>query len=129
MIKAKVSARRNYYKKKEAEQLANIELKLGEAFFTLKELIYSQLDMIVQSSALVETINSIIRTYLNTTRNHITQNFLNLIMFYHNHRRYSAGKRKGKTPMEILTKEKQHKDWMTLLFEEIQKVDSYFLAA
>jgi hypothetical protein len=129
MIKAKQTARKNKYKHKEKEQLASIQVKLAEDFLVTKEFVYAQLDLIVQSSALVETVNSILRTYLNTTRNHITQNFLNLIMFYHNHRRYCAGKRKGKTPMEILTGEKQPKDWMELLFEEIEKVDSYFLAA
>jgi hypothetical protein len=129
MIKAKQSSRRNKYKNKEKEQLTHLQEKLGEDFLSLKETVYGRLDMIVQSSGLVETINSIIRTYLNTTRNHITQNFLNLIMFYHNHRRYSAGKRKGKTPMEILTGEKQPKDWLELLFKEIEKVDPYFLVA
>ena len=59
--------------------------------------IYSKLDEIVQSSALVECINSIIRPYLNTTKNHVTQELLNLIMFYHNHRRYRDGVRKGTT--------------------------------
>jgi len=51
---------------------------------------------------MVECINSIIRPYLNTSRNRITQEMLNLIMFYHNHRRYNSGERKGKTPYEIL---------------------------
>lgn len=129
MIKAKQSSRRNQYKNKEKEQLAKLQEKFGEDFLSMKEFVYAKLDMIVQSSALVETINSILRTYLNTTRNHITQNFLNLIMFYHNHRRYSAGKRKGKTPMEILSGKTQHKDWMELLFEEIEKVNPNFLAA
>jgi len=128
-IKAKQKSRRNKYKAKEKEQLILLEEMCGEQFLTTKELIYSQLDTIVQSSALVETINSIIRAYLNTTRNHISQHFLNLIMFYHNHRRYLGGKRKGKTPMEILTGKDQQKDWLELLFEEIEKVDPTLLAA
>ena len=44
--------------------------------------IYSRLDKIVQSSALVECINSIIRPNFNTTKNHVTQGLLNLIMYY-----------------------------------------------
>jgi len=44
---------------------------------------------------------------------------LNLFMHYHNHRRYVAGKRKGKTPMEILTGNKQEKDWLELLIEKV----------
>ena len=85
----------------------------------MKDLIYSKLDTIVQSSAIVENINSMIRDYLNTSRNHIQQNMLNLIMFYHNHRRYKAGKRKGKTPMELLTGRKQEEDWVELLCQEV----------
>ncbi|GAH70878.1 unnamed protein product [marine sediment metagenome] len=52
---------------------------------------------------MVENINSILRMYLNATKNHVTQGMLNLFMHYHKHRRYVAGKRKEKTPMEILT--------------------------
>ena len=40
-------------------------------------------------------------------------------MFYHNHRRYVDGKRKGKTPIEILTGIKQEKDWLELLMEKV----------
>jgi hypothetical protein len=65
--------------------------------------VFFELDKIIQSSAIVENINSIVRAFLNTSRNRINQEILNLIMFYHNHRRYKAGKRKGKTPMELLT--------------------------
>ena len=87
---------------------------------------YAQLDQIVQSSALVECINSIIRPYLDGSRNPVNQEALNLIMFYHNHRRYRARKRKGKTPMEILTGREQKKDWIDLLFEVIREKDKSF---
>jgi hypothetical protein len=56
---------------------------------------------------------------LNTSKNHITQGILNLFMHYHNHRRYVAGKRKGKTPFEILSNRKQEKDWLELLIEKV----------
>ncbi len=59
----------------------------------IQEHVYEQLDQIVQRSSMVECINSILRPYLNTTRNQVSQEFLNLIMLYHNHRRYRAGKR------------------------------------
>jgi hypothetical protein len=38
-----------------------------------------------------------IMPYLNNSKNQISQETLNLIMFYHNHLRYNAGKRKGQT--------------------------------
>ena len=83
--------------------------------------IYSRLDKIVQSSAMVECINSIIRPYLNTSKNHVTQEFLNVLMYYLNHRRYVDGVRKDKTPMEILTGKEQTKDWIASLFEIIKE--------
>jgi len=54
---------------------------------------------------------------------------LNLIMDYHNHRRYVAGKRKGKTPIEILTNKKQDKDWLELLLEKVPWDQSALLKA
>jgi len=120
-IKAKHQSRRNYYKNKENLTLMQIQQALGDKYAVVCDIVYSKLDGIVQSSALVETINSIVRSYLNTTRNHISQNLLNLIMFYHNHRRYTAGKRKGKTPVEILSGNMQNKDWLHLLFEIVEK--------
>jgi hypothetical protein len=77
----------------------------------------------------VECINSIIRPYLNTTKNHVTQALLNLIMHYHNHRRYRDGIRKGKTPMEILTDKAQAKDWLSILFDIIREKDPQLLLA
>ncbi|MBW8003770.1 MAG: hypothetical protein FVQ80_17515 [Planctomycetes bacterium] len=115
----KVTSWRNKYKDKEQEELELLKDELGDEFQELKETIYAQLDNIVQSSAMVENINSILRMYLNTSKNHITQGFLNLFMFYHNHRRYVDGKRKGKTPIEILTGIEQEKDWLELLMEKV----------
>src|SRR5664280_2061653 len=87
---------------------------------SIQKEVYSRLDKIVQSSALVECINSIIRPYLNTSKNHVNQEQLNLIMHYHNHRRYRDGVRKGKTPMELLTGKEQTKDWLAILLEIIR---------
>jgi len=102
---------------------------LQKNYAIVKEQVYQQLDQIVQSSALVECINSIIRPYLNGSKNHVTQETLNLIMFYHNHRRYKDGKRKNQTPMEILTSKKQKKDWISLLFEVVKEKDPSFFAS
>ena len=102
---------------------------LQEDYDIVKEQVYQQLDQIVQSSALVECINSIIRPYLNGSKNHVTQETLNLIMFYHNHRRYIAGKRKGQTPTEILSGKKQEKDWIEILFDVIREKGPCFFAS
>ncbi len=101
----------------------------SDALYALAEQVYGRLDEIVQSSSLVECLNSIIRPYLNTTRNQMTQELLNLMMCYHNHRRYKAGKRKGYTPMELLTGTFQEKDWLDLLFEVIKEKQPGFFAS
>jgi len=125
-IKAKHKQRRNFYKNKERDKLYHLQQTMGEQYAAMVDIVYTKLDRIVQSSALVETINSIVRAYLNTTRNHISQNLLNLIMFYHNNRRYRGGKRKGKTPLQILTGNRQEKDWIQLLFEKVEEKNPIF---
>jgi len=128
-IKSKKADKRNFCRENEQFCSQIAEGYLQEDSQIVKEQVYAQLDRIVQSSALVECINSIIRPYLNGSRNHVNQEMLNLIMFYHNHRRYRAGKRKGRTPMEILTGVKQEKDWIALLFDAVREKDeSFFLS-
>lgn len=58
----------------------------------------------------------------------MTQEFLNTFMFYHNHRRYHAGKRKGKTPMEMLTGKEQKEDWVALLQKKVKEKEFALLA-
>ncbi len=125
-IKAKKAGRRQQCIQNEHNCLEFTIGHLQEEYEDVKEQVYEELDQIVQSSALVECINSIIRPYLDNLKNQITQETLNLIMFYHNHRRYIAGKRKGKTPIEILTGKKQDKDWTELLFEIVDQEDPSF---
>ena len=121
-LKATNRKSERYHKFKEKEELLMAQLYLEYGLVrveNLPEKLYKQLDTIVQSSAMVETINSIVRTYFNCSKNQITQPQLNLIMFYHNHRRYVQGKRKGSTPMELLTGEKQEEDWLDLLLDKV----------
>lgn len=120
IIKSKKPAARKYCAANENYCLELAASYLQDDYDLVKEQVYIKLDSIVHSSSLVECINSIIRPYLNSSKNNITQETLNLIMFYHNHRRYNSGKRRGKTPMEILTGKKQEKDWVELLFDNIK---------
>jgi Zn-dependent M16 (insulinase) family peptidase len=69
---------------------------IGEEFEKIKETVFDELDNIIQASSAIENINSILRPYLDSSKNQTSQKFLNIFMFYHNHRRYKAGKRKGK---------------------------------
>jgi hypothetical protein len=121
-------------RKKKAQERQQFCLEIAEGLHQEESMdyqneIYSRLDKIVQSSALVECINSIIRPYFNTTKNHVTQGLLNLIMHYHNHQRYLDGVRKNKTPMELLTGKMQAKDWISLLFDKIREKDPELLLA
>lgn len=128
LTKAKKEERR---KRARAEYLFYSEYakdSLGDSYEDIKLALFDELDNIVQASSMVENINSILRPYLDHSKNQITQEFLNLFAFYHNHRRYKAGKRKGKTPMEILTKELQHKGWIESLTDFVEQVEpSFFL--
>ena len=126
--KAKTPARRNA-----AKENAQFYGDLADGLHDhedrdIQQEIFGRLDRIVQSSAMVECVNSIIRPYLNVCKNQVSQELLNLIMFYHNHRRYVDGMRKGKTPMEILTGRAQSEDWMSLLFDILQEKDPELLA-
>lgn len=90
---------------------------LDDQFEPQKALVFEQLDAIVKASSLVEMVNSLLRPYLNSCKGQITQETLNLIMFYHNHRRYKSGRRKGKAPIELLTGESLPGDWVELLMQ------------
>lgn len=92
-----------------------------EQIQSIKEAVFEKLDSILQSSALVETINSLLRPYMNSARNQINQEQLNLIRFYLNHRVYKRGKRKGKSPFEILSGIKRDKYWVDCLLEQVEK--------
>jgi len=85
----------------------------------LQTLVFAQLDSIIRASSLVEMVNRLIRPYLHSCKGHITQEMLNLIMFYHNHHRYKSGKRKGQAPMELLTGQALQSDWVDLLLHQV----------
>ena len=80
---------------------------------------FDQLDTIVRASSLVEMVNSLIRPSLNSCKGQITQETLNLIMFYHNHQRYKSGKRQGKAPIELLTGKPLEAPWWELLRRQV----------
>lgn len=135
--KLKSAKAKKYHQYKEKEHLIVAQIQFEESFETLNlekkaslkqvqdlflvfsKQIYAQLDTIVQASSMVETINSIVRSYFNVSRNQVNQAQLNLIAFYHNHRKYKQGKRKGFSPMELFIGEKQTEDWLDILLSKI----------
>src|SRR2546429_8263001 len=100
-----------------ASRLDFAEGLLDDQFVSHKALVFEKLDAVVKASSLVEMVNSLLRPYLNSSKGQITQETLNLIMFYHNHRRYKGGKRQGKAPIELLTGETLQGDWLDLLIQ------------
>jgi len=115
LYQAKTTKQKHYCQHEKDFFLEYAEEILGQKFQPLKQQTFDLLDTVVRSSSLVETVNSLIRPYLNTSKSHITQDTLNLIMFYHNHRKFNNGKRKNQAPIEILTGKPLEKHWLDLL--------------
>ncbi len=110
--------KKKQYHRRESDYWLNFsEGLLDSQFDKLKVLVFEKLDSIVKASSLVEMVNALIRPYLNSSKGQITQETLNLIMFYHNHRRYKGGRRQGKAPIELLTGEALQDDWVDLFIE------------
>ncbi len=116
------SAKQKRYHQHESQQWLDFaEGLLENQFPPVQAVVFEKLDAIVQASSLVELVNSFIRPYLNSSKGQVTQETLNLIMFYHNHRRYKSGKRQGKAPIELLTGEALKADWVELLLQYTQE--------
>jgi hypothetical protein len=113
------SKKKRYHQRERDFWLACAAGLLGDAFDTLKALVVDKLNSIVRASSLVEMVNALIRPYLNSCKGQITQATLNLIMFYHNHRRYKSGKRQGKAPIELLTATPLEAPWWELLLQQV----------
>jgi hypothetical protein len=113
------SKHKRYHQKERDFWLACADGLLGNAVDTLKALVFDKLDSIVRASSLVEMVNSLIRPYLNSCKGQITQETLNLIMFYHNHRRYKSGKRQGQAPIELLLGKPLEAPWWELLRQQL----------
>jgi hypothetical protein len=116
--------KKHYHRRESHFWLDFSEGLLDDQFDGLKGLVFEKLDSIVKASSLVEMVNSLIRPYLNSSKGQITQETLNLIMFYHNHRRYKGGKRQGKAPIELLTGETLEADWVDLLIQHKREAAS-----
>ena len=117
--------KKKHYHQRECEYGLNFsEGLLDERFDEFKALVFEKLDQVVKASSLVEMVNSLIRPYLNSSKGQLTQETLNLIMFYHNHRRYKGGRRQGKAPMELLTGEALQGDWVDLLIQHKRDADA-----
>jgi hypothetical protein len=116
--------KKHYHRQERDDWLNFSEGLLDDQFDEFKALVFDKLDQVVKASSLVEMVNSLIRPYLNSSKGQITQETLNLIMFYHNHRRYKSGRRQGKAPIELLTGEALQGDWVDLLIQHKREADA-----
>lgn len=91
-----------------------------QAFNALQATVFAAFDGIIQSSASVEMFNAVLRPFLNQSRDQLSQQALNLIMDFYNHKQFTRGKRKGKSPLEILTGKKQEKDWLDKIMDLVR---------
>ena len=119
----------NYALKQTFFRKMNDDLELLKEFYQMEDdpfkafafTIFKVLDTLcAHSSAAVENVNSFIRPFLDNSRDQISQQTLNLIMFFFNHRTFTRGKRKGFSPLEILSGKKIDADPIDLLLSKIQ---------
>ena len=115
------SRQKRYHQREREEWLDLAEGLLDDEFEPLNALVFDRLDSIIRASSLVEMVNSLLRPYLHSCKGQITQETLNLIMFYHNHRRYKSGKRKGQAPLELLTGKPLPAEWWELLIQQVNR--------
>jgi hypothetical protein len=116
-------AHKKYHESERDGWLEIVTPLLGKNANALIERAFEEFNGMVRTSSLIEMVNSLIRPYINECKGQMSQEHLNLIMFYHNYHQYKSGKRKAKAPIELLMKMKLEKDWLELLFETISQTE------
>jgi len=93
-----------------------LRARIGGKFHALFDAVSRAMADTPRSSALVETLNSRLRSYF-TLRRHLGGSYLDLLRFFLNHRRFlrsRCAERQGKSPRELMTGQ-GHPHWLTLL--------------
>ena len=92
----------------------------GRAWFSPRPPRFARAALSPQAlQALRRITGSELMKWTSSCKGQITQETLNLIMFYHNHRRYKSGKRQGKAPIELLTGKPLEAPWWELLRRQL----------
>ncbi len=104
---------------REAEQWLALWIETDPAVQSLAEQLLSLLERTVRTSSAAETINSVLRPYLDRRRECTDlvsrQCFLNLFTLWFNLHKFERGPRKGKCPYELAGIDLGTTDWLTLL--------------
>jgi hypothetical protein len=93
-----------------------LRAQLGGTFHALFAAVRQAMADTPRSSALVENLNSRLRTHF-TLRRHLGGSYLDLLRFFLNHRRFLRSRhagRQGKSPCELMNGQ-AHPHWLTLL--------------
>lgn len=104
---------------REAEQWLALWIETDPTLHPLAEQLLALLERTVRTSSAAETINSVLRPYLDRRRECADlvsrQLFLNLFTLWFNLHSFERGPRKGKTPYELAGIDLGTTDWLTLL--------------
>jgi hypothetical protein len=95
---------------------ANLHRLLRDRFYPLSEAVRDIAEQTVRASSAVENLNSRLRNYF-TLRRHLGPDYLALLQFFLNHRRFDRSdrpERVGKSPAELLTGQ-PHPHWLAML--------------
>ena len=95
---------------------SRLRAQVGSKFHALVAAVRQAMADTPRSSALVENLNSRLRSYF-TLRRHLGGSYLDLLRFFLNHRcflRSRHAERRGKSPRELMTGQ-GHPHWLTLL--------------
>jgi hypothetical protein len=95
---------------------AALRTRLGERFAAVRAAVAEVVGRTTRASSVIENLNSRLRGYF-FLRRHLGSDYLALLQFFLNHRRFLRSERPervGKSPAELLTREK-HPHWLEML--------------
>jgi len=105
------------------QRRAQLQKKLPEQFHSIETVVCEVITQTPRASSLVENLNGRLRNYF-FLRRHIGNDYLNLLRFFLNHRRFQRSdrpERVGKSPRELLNGQ-PHPHWLELLgFKRFQR--------
>ncbi|KAF0240420.1 MAG: hypothetical protein FD167_4174, partial [bacterium] len=107
-----------YFKELVHHYLNWAESLYPDNFSLITHSIFEAYDSNIRSSSFVENINSSLRIFLDNSRSQLSQLSqlsLNLFAFFHNHRPFLRGHRKGLAPIEILQGHSLSSSWIDSL--------------
>lgn len=119
---------KDYQRKKTLEKKANEHRLLATCAHVNQldrkiKMAMERLNDNVRSSSPLEAINSQIRDFINSARGQITQEMLQLIVYFLNHKTATRGPYKGTSPYERFTGQKEEIDCLDQLLHDVAQAD------